>query len=197
MGNVGFDVPSDRKGVNQMSNTSERSDAPAPARAKRRGSTIRGATRENTDRTRRVWSPVSREKAEAALCGLGVELPKHGSVVIKVLGPNVFVERRAWRKQHSERLERMRAHITAAVEHRHSRYLSTTEAARHLGVSSETVRRWCANGWIPVARVGGRWKIPVSALAAGNRFMAEMHGLTDGRLRGTEYDGDPEYGNDP
>lgn len=38
--------------------------------------------------------------------------------------------------------------------------LTTGEAARKLGVTDETVRRWCFNGKIPAVPLpSGRWKI--------------------------------------
>lgn len=37
--------------------------------------------------------------------------------------------------------------------------LKPSEAARRLGVSTERVRRMCATGEIPAARVGARWRV--------------------------------------
>ncbi len=39
-------------------------------------------------------------------------------------------------------------------------HLSTTQAARRLGVSSATVAGWCRDGRIPAEKVRGRWRIP-------------------------------------
>ncbi len=43
---------------------------------------------------------------------------------------------------------------------------SPSEAARRLGTSTRTVQRWIAAGRLPARRVGGRWRVPVAALAA-------------------------------
>ncbi|MFO8034031.1 MAG: helix-turn-helix domain-containing protein [Candidatus Bipolaricaulota bacterium] len=42
--------------------------------------------------------------------------------------------------------------------------LSTTQAARRLGVSSATVAAWCRDGWIPAQKVRRRWCIPEEAI---------------------------------
>ena len=38
--------------------------------------------------------------------------------------------------------------------------LTTTEAARRLGVSSSTISAWCREGRIQARKVKGRWRIP-------------------------------------
>lgn len=40
--------------------------------------------------------------------------------------------------------------------------MTTTEAARALGISSSTVAQWCRNGRITATKVNGRWSIPVA-----------------------------------
>ncbi|GEM_PF-5299664 len=44
-------------------------------------------------------------------------------------------------------------------------YLTTTQAARRLGVRSTTVAAWCRDGRIPAEKVRGRWRIPEEALS--------------------------------
>lgn len=53
-------------------------------------------------------------------------------------------------------------------------YVSTTEAARILGVSSQTVRNWVDRGWLPGSRAHrlGRRQIPRAALEGVMRFDA-------------------------
>ena len=47
--------------------------------------------------------------------------------------------------------------------------MTTTEAARALGVSSSTVAAWCREGRIPATKVNGRWDIPVARRPRGRR----------------------------
>jgi len=42
--------------------------------------------------------------------------------------------------------------------------LSTTEAARRLGVSSSTVAEWCRTGKLSAYKVSGKWRIPEEEL---------------------------------
>lgn len=55
--------------------------------------------------------------------------------------------------------------VTPAEEFPRELYMSTGEAARLLGVSSETVRRWAKSGQIAsVTTTGGRHLIPRRAI---------------------------------
>ena len=47
--------------------------------------------------------------------------------------------------------------------------MTTTEAARALGVPSSTVAAWCRGGRIPATKVNGRWDIPVARRPRGRR----------------------------
>jgi excisionase family DNA binding protein len=49
------------------------------------------------------------------------------------------------------------------------RFLRTGEAARALGVSIPTVKRWGKQGILPIERVHGRWLIPAESVAHLNR----------------------------
>jgi excisionase family DNA binding protein len=44
------------------------------------------------------------------------------------------------------------------------RFVRTGEAARVLGVSIPTIKRWARKGILPMARVGGRWLIPAQSV---------------------------------
>jgi excisionase family DNA binding protein len=44
------------------------------------------------------------------------------------------------------------------------RFLRTGEAARRLGVSVPTVKRWGRRGILPIARVRGRWIVPADSV---------------------------------
>ncbi len=44
------------------------------------------------------------------------------------------------------------------------RFLRTGEAARRLGVSVPTVKRWGRRGILPISRVGGRWIVPADSV---------------------------------
>jgi excisionase family DNA binding protein len=45
------------------------------------------------------------------------------------------------------------------------RYVTSGQAAKHLGVSPATVSHWCQTGKIPALRTpGGHYRIPVEAL---------------------------------
>ncbi len=72
-------------------------------------------------------------------------------------------------------------------------YLSVSEAAERRAVTTRTIRRWCADGWIDGARrVGSRaWLIPRDALDAftppspGRQPMAEWYVLDGARVVAT------------
>jgi len=46
------------------------------------------------------------------------------------------------------------------------RYLNAADTARALGVNKSTVTRWIAAGTVPAVRLGGRWRIKASWVAA-------------------------------
>lgn len=51
------------------------------------------------------------------------------------------------------------------------RYLTTGEVARAMGMSEDTIKRWCQDGRLPAERPGGsgtRWRIVVAALRERN-----------------------------
>jgi hypothetical protein len=41
--------------------------------------------------------------------------------------------------------------------------VSTTEAAARLGVTTQTIRRWCESGF--GVRLAGRWRVPADRIA--------------------------------
>lgn len=45
-------------------------------------------------------------------------------------------------------------------------WVGTGPAARRLGVTPQTVRRWVTDGTLAGRRIGGRWKVHAPALAA-------------------------------
>ena len=55
--------------------------------------------------------------------------------------------------------------------------LTLTEVADHLGVSRDTVRRWCEQGRIQAIKKGRRWSVHLEDL---NQFIAvyQGHGVT-------------------
>ena len=42
--------------------------------------------------------------------------------------------------------------------------LNTTQLAKFLAVSAETVARWCASGRLPGFKIGGEWRVRQSDL---------------------------------
>jgi excisionase family DNA binding protein len=40
--------------------------------------------------------------------------------------------------------------------------MTTQEMSRFLRVSQKTIRKWCADGQLPAARIGGVWRIDTS-----------------------------------
>ena len=46
----------------------------------------------------------------------------------------------------------------------HDKVLNTTQLARFLAVSPETVARWCASGRLPGFKIGGQWRVRQSDL---------------------------------
>lgn len=61
--------------------------------------------------------------------------------------------------------------------------LTPTEVGKKLGVTSETVRTWIASRKIRAMRVGGRWKIPASALDFAETTVANPSEEEKRRLR--------------
>ncbi len=64
-------------------------------------------------------------------------------------------------------LERYRAAVDEAVRALGGpgyRFVRTGEAARMLGVSIPTVKRWARRGILPMTRVRGRWLIPAQSV---------------------------------
>ncbi len=55
--------------------------------------------------------------------------------------------------------------------------VTTTEAARELGVSSSTVAQWCREGKILATKVNGRWSIPEARRPQGRRSSSSGQGL--------------------
>lgn len=57
--------------------------------------------------------------------------------------------------------------------------MTTTEAAKALGVSSSTVAQWCRDGRIPCQKINGRWSISVASRPEGSRSSrSESKGMT-------------------
>jgi|YNPBryunderm2012_1023409.scaffolds.fasta_scaffold08439_3 excisionase family DNA binding protein len=63
-----------------------------------------------------------------------------------------------------------------ATEVQDCRVLSIPEAARYLGVSAPSVRRFLLNGELPFVILGNRRRIPVRAL---KRFLDESAKMTE------------------
>jgi excisionase family DNA binding protein len=81
-------------------------------------------------------------------------------------------------------LEDYREAVDAALQALGSprfRFLRTGEAARALGVSIPTVKRWGKQGILPIERVRGRWLIPAESVAHLNRAK-EALAATSGSL---------------
>ena len=46
-------------------------------------------------------------------------------------------------------------------------FVGVSEVAERLGVSSDTVTRWCRQGRIPGIKPGRDWRVPASVAEAG------------------------------
>jgi len=73
-------------------------------------------------------------------------------------------------RPHAARL--LRRLLRSAARPAQETLLTTTEAARILGVSDQTVRNWADSGWLPSRRLHrlGRRMIPESALRSVEAF---------------------------
>lgn len=128
---------------------------------------------------------VPRQQAIEALEKLGVRVGNRKRVVVQV----DMVDDRAFVKS-LEEWPSPRYGDGAANAVSEPRFLTTGKAADLLGVSRETVRRWCAKGWLPSVRVGGRRHVPFEALKPGLELRSRLEAFTGGRVISTEFDGD-------